>query len=74
MRARRRVAKRRRLDDLHEMSASEVFLRQVDLDLDHFARECSFDEHDTAVGVAGHGVAARDETIGCELHLPSVRR
>ncbi len=56
------------------MAAGEILLRGVDLDLDEFAGQRTVDEHDASIGVAGHGIAARDETIRGELHPASVRR
>ena len=55
------------------MRPCEILLRKLDLDVDDLARQRSVDEDDPSIGVTGHGVAARDETIGSQLHSPSVR-
>ena len=43
-----------------------------DLDVDELPRQRSPHEHDPSVGVARHGVAARDEAVGSHVHRTSV--
>jgi hypothetical protein len=68
MRARRCVTKWGGFDDLDEASTCEVFLRDFDLDLNDLTRKRTVNEHHPAIGIAGHGLAASDETFRGELH------